>query len=114
MLLTKALVFDLMEDALRAPVRLDCGTNVERARRRCYRVRQHFEAQGDYRFVILRFLIDGASLVITKHPDPESKLQRHRLRLLRELRAFAVEYGTTVGSRIGEIARAENSEHDEN
>ncbi len=102
-----------MERALLAPVRLEAGGDLERVRQRCYRVRQHCLAQGDHRFVILRFQIDGSSLVISRHPDPGLRWHRHKLRVLRELRAFVVEYGTGAGRRIGEIAEVENSEGDE-
>ncbi len=105
---------DAMRDALKAPIRLQCGADVERVRQRFYRARQHCLAQADYRFVILRFQIDGSSLVISRHPDPESRWHRHKFRVLRELRAFVVEYGTGVDRRIGEITEAENSESDEN
>ncbi len=98
---------DAMRDALKAPVRLECGADVERVRQRCYRARQRCLAEGDHRFVILRFRIDGSSLVISRHPDPKSRWHRHRLRVLRELRAFVVEYGTGVDRRIGEITGAE-------
>ncbi len=113
MLFTKGRCLDVMEDALGAPVRLQCGADVERVRQRFYRVRQHCQAQGDHRFVILRFQIDGFSLVISKHPDPKSRWHRHKLRVLRELRAFVVECGTGVGQPISETTRAENSEGDE-
>jgi hypothetical protein len=113
MMYSTFLCLDAMRDALRAPVRLECGADVERVRQRCYRTRQHYLAQGDHRFVILRFKIDGASLVISRHPDPGLRWHRHKLRMLRELRAFVVEYGT-VDRRIGEITGAENSEGDEN
>ncbi len=113
MLYPKPFCLDAMRDALRAPVRLECGVDVERVRQRCYRARQHCLAQGDHRFVILRFQIDGSSLVISMHPDPESRWHSHKLRVLRELRAFVVEYGTGVSRRIGEITGAEISADDE-
>ena len=104
---------DAMERALLAPVRLEAGGDVERVRQRCYRVRQHSLAQGNHRFVILRFQINGSSLVISRHPDPGLRWHRHKLRVLREWRAFVVEYGTGVGRLISETAGAENSEGDE-
>ncbi len=100
---------DAMRNALRAPVRLECCADVERVRQRCYRIRQRCLAQGDQRFVILRFQIDGTTLAISKHPDPKSRWHRHKLRVLREMRAFAVEYGTRVGRPISEIAGAKDS-----
>ena len=93
MRLSKAHCFELMEDALRAPVRLDCGPSVERGRQCFYRTRQHCLAQGDHRFVILRFQIDGSSLVISRHPDPKSRWHRHKLRMLRQMRAFVAKHG---------------------
>ncbi len=77
MLYPKPFCLDAMRDALRAPFRLECGVDVERVRQRCYRARQYCLAQADYRFVILRFQIDGSSLVISRHPDPESRWHRH-------------------------------------
>ena len=113
MLYSTAFCVDAMEQALLAPVRLETGGDVERVRQRCYRARQHCLAQGDHRFVILRFQIDGSSLVISRHPDPKSRWHRHKLRVLRELRAFVVEYGTRVSRPISETTRAENSEGNE-
>ncbi len=113
MMYSTFLCLDAMQDALRAPVRLQCGADVERVRQRFYHARQHSLAQGDQRFVILRFQIDGSSLVISRHPDPGLRWHRHKLRVLRELRAFIVEYGTGVGQPISETTRAENSEGDE-
>ncbi len=91
MMYSTFLCLDAMRDALRAPVRLECGVDVERVRQRCYRARQHCQAQGDHRFVILRFQVDGTWLVISKHPDPKSRWHRHKLRVLRELRAFVAK-----------------------
>ena len=113
MLPSQTFCFSLMEDALRAPVRLECGADVERVRQRFYRVRKRDLAQGDPRFVILRFQIDGSTLVISRHPDPVSRWHGHRLRMLREMRAFIAEYGARAGRPISEIAGAEDSEGDE-
>ena len=99
-----------MREALRAPVRLECGADTEKIRQRCYRARQKCLAQGDDRFVILRFQIDGSTLVISRHPDPKLKWHCHRLRVLREMRAFAVEYGPRVGRPISEITGPEDGE----
>ncbi len=65
MTLTKGLCLNVMEEALENPVRLEIGPSVERSRQCFYRTRQHCLAQGDYRFVILRFQINGSSLVIS-------------------------------------------------
>ena len=113
MLYSTSFCLDAMERALLAPIRLEAGGDVERLRQRFYRVRQHSLAQGDHRFVILRFQIDGSSLVISRHPDPGLRWHRHKLRVLREWRAFVVEYDTGGGRRIGGITGAENSEGDE-
>ena len=113
MMYSTPLCLDAMRGALRAPVRLECGADVGRVRQRCYRAREHCLAQGDPRFVILRLQIDGSTLVISRHPDPESRWHRHRLRVLREMRAFVVEYGTRGGRPISAVAGAEDSEGDE-
>ncbi len=113
MLYSTSFCLDAMECALLAPVRLEAGGDVERLRQRFYRVRQHCLAQGDHRFVILRFQINGSSLVISRHPDPEIRWHRHKLRVLREWRAFVVEYGTEAGRRTGGITGAEISEGSE-
>ena len=104
---------DAMRDALRAPVRLECGADTEKVRQRCYRAREHCLAQGDAHFIFLRFQIDGTTLVISRHPDPELRKHRHKLRVLREMRAFAVEYGARAGRPISEITGPEDSEGDE-
>ena len=103
---------DAMREALRAPVRLECGADVTRVRQRFYRARQRDLAQGDPRFVILRFQIDGSTLVISRHPDPKLKRHCHKLRVLREMRAFIAEYGARAGRPISEIAGAKDSEGD--
>ncbi len=113
MMLSTPLCLNAMRGALRAPVRLECGADIERVRQRCYRVRQRCLGEGDPRFIFLRFQIKGSSLVISRHPDPESRWHRHRLRMLREMRAFAAEYETGVGRPISEIAGVEDSEGDE-
>ncbi len=93
MLIAKWQCVEYMQDALKGPVRVECGRDVGSIRQCFYRVRQHCLAQGDHRFVILRFQIDGSSLVISRHPDPESRWHRHKLRVLRELRAFVAKHG---------------------
>ena len=104
---------DAMREALRAPVRLECGADTEKIRQRCYRIRQRDLAQGDPRFVILRFQIDGTTLVISRHPDPKLKWHCHKLRVLREMRAFIAEYGARAGRPIGESDGAKDSGSDE-
>ncbi len=112
-MLSTHLCLEAMRDALRAPIRLECGADVARVRQRFYRVRQHDLAQGDHRFIFLRFQIKGSSLVISRHPDPESKRHRHRLRVLREMRSFIAEYGSGAGRPIGESDGAKDSGSDE-
>ena len=113
MMYSEPLCLNAMRGALKAPVRLECGSDVVRVRQRCYRVRQSCLAQGDPRFIFLRFQIKGSSLVISRHPDPELRKHRHKLRVLREMRAFVVEYGTGVGRPISEIAGAKDSGGDD-
>ncbi len=113
MMLSTHLCLEAMRDALRAPIRLECGADVARVRQRFYRVRQRDLAQGDHRFIFLRFQIKGSSLVISRHPDPESRKHCYRLRLLREMRAIVAEYGVRVGRPISEITGPEDSEGDE-
>ena len=110
MLPSQTVCFSLMEDALRAPVRLECGADVERVRQRFYRVRKRDLAQGDPRFVILRFQIDGSTLVISRHPDPVLRKLRYKLRILREMRGIVAEYRAKEGRPISEIAGAEGDE----
>ncbi len=102
-----------MREALRAPVRLECGADTEKIRQRCYRARQKCLAQGEDRFVILRFQIDGSTLVISRHPDPKLKWHCHKLRVLREMCAFIAEYGARAGRPIGESDGAKDSGGDE-
>ncbi len=61
----------------------------------------------------MRFQIKGSALVISRHPDPVSRWHGHRLRMLREMRAFIAEYGAKAGRPIGEIAGAKDSGGDE-
>ena len=93
MRLSKALCVGLMNDALQAPVRLECGSDVEPIRQRFYRARQWCQARGDYRFDGLKFQIDGSTLVISKRPIPTASQLRHKFKLLREMRAFVAKHG---------------------
>ncbi len=113
MLIAKWQCVEYMQDALQGPVRIDCGPDVLRIQQCFYRARKYCLAQGDHRFVILRFQVDGFSLVISKHPDPGLRWHRHKLRMLRELRAFIIECGTGVGQPISETTGTENSEGNE-
>ena len=109
----RSFCLEAMRHALRAPVRLECGADVARVRQRFYRVRKRDLAQGDPRFVILRFQIDGSTLVISRHPDPVLRKLRYKLRILREMRAIVAEFRTKEGRPIGEIAGAKDSGGDE-
>ena len=93
MLYPKARCVELMNEAVQAPVRLDCGPDVEHIRQRFYRARQWCQARGDYRFDGLRFQIDGSTLVIIRRPIPAARQLRHKFKLLRELRAFVAKRG---------------------
>ncbi len=90
---SKARCFGLMQDALQAPVHLECGPDVERIRQGFYRARQWCQARGNYRFDALKFEIDGSTLVINKRPIPTASQLRHKLKLLREMRAFVAKRG---------------------
>ncbi len=91
MLFSKARCFELMNEALQAPVHLECGPSVERSRQCFYRARQWCQARGDYRYDGLKFQIDGSTLVINKRPIPTASQLRHKFKLLREMRAFVAK-----------------------
>ena len=93
MLISRRTCIKLMEDALREPVRIDCGTNVARIRQCFYRTRQYCDSWGDDRFMYLRFRIDGNELVIERHPDPDAVRQRYKLRALRDAVVYALSRG---------------------
>ena len=93
MRLSKAHCLELMEDALRTPVRLECDPSVESSRQRFYRARQWCQARGDYRFDGLKFQIDGSTLVISRRPITTASQLRHKFKLLREMRAFVAKRG---------------------
>ena len=50
MRLSKARCFDFMDEAHQAPVRLECGPDVERIRQGFYRARQYCQARSNYRY----------------------------------------------------------------
>ncbi len=104
MLFSKILCFDFMDEALQAPVHLECGPDVERIRQRFYRARQWCQARGDFRFAGLKFQIDGSTLVISKRPISAASQLRHKLKLLREMRAFVAKHG--IGLLVGDIGGA--------
>ena len=103
MMCSEPLCLEAMRGALRAPVRLECGADVVRVRQRCYRVRQRDLSQADPRFVILRFQIDGSTLVISRHPDPVLRKLRYKLQILREMRALLLN---TAQKRDGRSAKS--------
>ena len=78
MLFSKALCFEFMQDALQAPVRLDCGPEVGPVRQCFYRARQHCQARGVHRFDDLKFQVKGSTLVIKRRPFPSSSQFRHK------------------------------------
>ena len=110
MLFSKALCVDLMEDALRAPVRLDCGPDVLRIQQCFYRARQYCRAWSDYRFDGLKFHVRGPTLIIKKNPVPTSSQLRHVFYVLREPSDFVAQNGIGFGGLGGEITRVANSE----
>ncbi len=75
---SKALCFEFMQDALQAPVRLDCGPDVGSVRQCFYRARQHCQARGVHRFDGLKFQVKGSTLVIKRRPFPSSSQFRHK------------------------------------
>ena len=88
MLLPTALCFEIMEDALRAPVRLECGPDVECIRQCFYRARRYRQARIDYHYDGLRFHVRGPALVIKKRSVPASNQRYHKLQVLRVMRDF--------------------------
>ncbi len=111
--MSKALCFDLMHDALRAPVYLDCGPDVLRIQQCFYRARQYCRARSDYRFDRLKFHVLGPMLVIKESPVPKSGQPRPKLKVLRELRHHGFQIGTGLDGPNGEIAQAANSKESE-
>jgi len=77
MLMSKARCFELMNDALQTPVRLECGPDVGRVRQQCYRVRQSCQARGNFRFDRLSFVLEGSTLLVIKR-RPVSPLRQLR------------------------------------
>ncbi len=105
MLIARSRCIKLMEDALREPVRINCGRDVARIRQCFYRVRQYCDSWGDDRFMFLQFRIDGTELVIERHPDPAAVRQRYKLRALREAVSYALSRGKDPTE--GEMDRTE-------
>jgi len=90
MLISRQQAIRLMEDALKEPVRIDCGAAASRARQDFYRARAYCDMWGDDRFKFLRFRIDGSGLTVETHPDPDAVERRYRLRALREAVSYAL------------------------
>jgi hypothetical protein len=57
----------------------------------------------------LKFQISGNELVISRHSDPDAIRHRIRLRVFREMFAFAREYRAGLVRPTGEDAQTENS-----
>ncbi len=90
---SKLLFLEVMEEALTGPpVRLELGAQAVQLRQRFYRIRQSCWEEGDARFAFLKFKFSGTELVISRHPDPDAIRHRIRLRVLREMFAYAREY----------------------
>ena len=113
MLFSKAFCFDLMEDALRAPVRLDCGPDVLRIQQCFYRTRQNCRAWSDWRFDGLKFHVRGPTLIIKLSPVPTSSQLHNKLDVLRELHDFVTQNGIGIGGFGSKITRAANSNSEE-
>ncbi len=85
MRISKASCFELMNKALREPVRLECGPDVERIRQGFYRARRYYQARGNYLYVVLRFHVLDPTLVIRKRSVPTAIQFGRRAEALREL-----------------------------
>ncbi len=85
--LPSARCFEIMKKALREPVRLECGHDVGRIRRRCYRVRQSCRARGNFSFDCLSFVLEGSTLLVSKkRPVSPLRQLRQKFAMLREMR----------------------------
>ena len=82
---SKARCFELMDEALQVPVRLECGRDVERVRQGLYRARRYCQARSNYRYDALRFHIRGPTLVIKKRSVPPASQLGRRVEALQEL-----------------------------
>ena len=86
MLFARPFCVECMQDALQAPVRLDCGPDVGRVRQRCYRVRQSCRARGNFSLDCLSFVLEGSTLVIKKRPVSPLRQLRQKFAMLKEMR----------------------------
>ena len=82
---SEARCFDLMNDALQVPVRLECGPDVERIRQSFYRARRYCQARNNYRYDALRFHVRGPTLVIKRRSVPTANQLGRRVEALQEL-----------------------------
>ncbi len=85
MLFSKARCFELMNDALQAPVRLECAPDVERIRQGFYRARRYCQARSNYRYDDLGFHVRGPTLVIKERSVPTASQLGRRVEALQEL-----------------------------
>lgn len=67
--------------------------------------RQYCDSWGDDKFAVLRFRVDGNSLIIDRHPDPESVWRRYKMKALREAVSYALS--RDAGSQNGQPDRSE-------
>ena len=66
-----------MDEAILNPIRLDCGFNVQKVRRKFYLARRRSRAQGDFSFDSLKFRVEGPVLTIT-NPNMTEDRRRYR------------------------------------
>ncbi len=102
MLFTKAQCIRHMAQAIQTqtPTRINCGHDIVRARQRFYRTRRNCQARDDFRFDRLKFEIDGATLVIGRRTSPTLAQRGHKLWVLRQLRALAVEWRFELPNKV--------------
>jgi len=84
--MSKARCFELMNEALQVPVRLECGPDVQRIQQCFYRARQYCQARSNYRYDGLRFHVRGPMLVIRKRSVPSASQLGRRVEALQEQR----------------------------
>ena len=98
MLMSKARCFELMNEALQVPVRLECGPDVQRIQQCFYRARQYCQARSNYRYDGLRFHVRGPTLVIKKRSVPTASQLGRRVEALQELCECVAPVGCPGGS----------------
>ena len=109
MLFDKVQCIGVMDDALQAPVHLDCGSAVLRIRQCLYRARQYCQARGNYRYDGLKFHVRGPTLVIGNRADPGLNQLHEALNLHREPRGAVTQHEASVSGRRG---HAEDCAHE--